>query len=91
MISLGRTVRFVLPIGAAEDVGFGRPANIVANKKIQPAVAVVIKPQARGGESPVFAKPALPGDIDECAFPGIAKQPVLPTPETNRSTNPSLL
>ena len=45
-IGFGRAIGFMLAVEAAKYVVLGRPLDIVADKKIEQPVAVVIKPQS---------------------------------------------
>ncbi len=67
----------MLSVEAAEHIALGRPFHIVADKEIEQAVAIVVKPQSRRAESLALAETARVGDVHECAFTGVAEQPVL--------------
>ncbi len=76
-IRFRRAVRLVLSVEAAEDVAFRRPLHVVADKKIEQPIAIVVEPQCGSAESLSFSQPAAVGHIDKRAFAGIAEQAVL--------------
>ncbi len=76
-IRFRRAIRLLLAVHAAMDVGLGRPAHVVADEQIQPAIAVVVEPQGRGAEAGAIAKACPRGDVHEGALAAVAKQAVL--------------
>ena len=76
-IRFGRAVGFVLTVEAAEYVVLRRPLHIVADKKIEQPIAIVIEPQCGRAEPFALAKPAVVGHIEKRAFPGVAEQAIL--------------
>src|SRR5580700_2963821 len=76
-IRLRRAVRLVLAVQAAEDIALRRPLHVVAHKKIEQTVAVVIEPKRRGAECETFPQAAAVGHIDESALARVVKEPVL--------------
>ena len=64
-------------VEAAEDVVLGGPLHVIADEEVEQAVAIVIEPEGRGAEAEAVAESALGGDVDECAFAGVAKEAVL--------------
>ena len=68
----------MLTVEAAEYIVFRRPFDIVANEKIEPAIAVVIDPQRRSAEAFALAQSASVGYIYKCSLSGIAEETVLP-------------
>jgi hypothetical protein len=67
----------VLAVKAAEDIALRRPLHIVADKKIEQAVAVVIEPERRCAECHALAQTAGIGHVDKSALAGIVEEPVL--------------
>ena len=56
----------------------GRPLHIIADKKIEQAVAVIIEPESGGAEPEAFPQPAGVGHIHKRSLAGIVEEPVLP-------------
>ena len=71
-VGFGRAIRLRLAVGAAEDVGLGGPADVVADHQIEQAVAVVVDPQGRGAEPGALAQARPVGDVDESSVAGVA-------------------
>ncbi len=67
----------MLTIQAAEDVGFQRPLDVVADEEVEEAVAVVVEPNGRRAEALTLAETRGIGDIDERPFAGVAEESVL--------------
>ena len=78
MERLGRAVGLVLSIHAAEHIMLGRPLHVVADEQIEQAIAIVIEPQRGCAQAAAAAQPGLVRDVDERAFAGVLKEPVLP-------------
>jgi len=76
-IGLGRAIGLVRAIQAAEDVVLGGPAHVVADEKIEQAVAVIVKPQCGSAEALMPEKPARTRDVNKCSFTGVSKKPAL--------------
>ena len=57
-VGLGRAIRLLLAVGAAEDVVLGRPLDVVADEEVEQAVAIEVEPERRGAERGPSAKPA---------------------------------
>ncbi len=77
-VRLGRAVGLRLPVGAAEDVVFDRPAHVVADEQIEMTVVVDVDPDRRRAEPLPSAEPARARRVDERALARVPKQPVLP-------------
>ncbi len=77
-IRFGRAIGFVFSVEAAENVVLGRPVHIVADKKIEMSVTVIIKPKSGSAERLSPAKPALFRYILKRAFARIPKKTILP-------------
>ena len=67
-IRLGRAVRFILAVEAAEHIVLRRPLHVIADEQIQQAVAVVVEPERRGAEARLASQAARFGDVDERAL-----------------------
>src|SRR2546430_14081768 len=76
-IRFGRAIGFVRAVEAAEDIVLGGPANIIADEKIEQAVAVVIKPQGRCAEALRFEEAAGTRGVHESPFAGAAEETAL--------------
>src|SRR5437899_8181213 len=76
-IRFGRAIGFVRAVEAAEDIVLGGPANIIADEKIEQAVAVVIKPQGRCAEALMFEEAAGTRGVHESPFAGVAEETAL--------------
>ena len=77
-IRLGRAVRLLLAVEAAEHVVLGRPLDVVADEQVEQPVAVEVEPDRRRAERLRPPSPLALRDIDERALAGVAKQAVLP-------------
>ena len=64
-------------VEAAKDVVFGRPANVVANEKIEKAVAVVVKPERGSAQALAAGKTAGARDLNKSAPAGVAEETAL--------------
>src|SRR5438876_11170037 len=73
-IRFGRAIGFVRAVEAAEDIVLGGPANIIADEKIEQAVAVVIKPQGRCAEGLMSEEAAGTRGVHESRFTGVAEE-----------------
>ena len=89
-IGLRRAVRLLLAVHAAEDVGLGRPADVVADEQVEPAVAVVVEPERRRAEALAVAEARLRGDVDEAPLPVLRNRRFWPTAVMRMSCQPSL-
>src|SRR5256886_16534094 len=74
-IRFGRAIGFVRAVKAAEDIVLGGPGNIIADEKIEQAVAVVIKPQGRCAEALMPEEAAGTRGVHESPFTGVAEEP----------------
>ena len=91
-VGFGRAVGFMLSVEAAEDVVLGRPLHIIADEKIEQAVAIVIEPERRSAEAVAAAEPAgLPVTSTKVPLPVLRKRRFWPTQVTKISGKPSLL
>src|SRR5439155_175009 len=61
----------------SEDIVLGGPANIIADEKIEQAVAVVIKPQGRCAEALMSEEAAGTRGVHESPFTGVAEETAL--------------
>ena len=68
----------MLTVEAAEHIVLRRPFDIVANEKIEQAIAVVINPQRRSAEALALTQSARVGYIHKCSLSGVAEETVLP-------------
>ncbi len=57
---------------------FGRPVHIIADEKIEMAVAIIIEPKSGRAEGRAAGEPAGFGDIAKCAFTCVQEQAILP-------------
>jgi hypothetical protein len=73
-ISFGCAIRFVFAVEAAEDIVLGGPANVVANKKVEKAVAIVIEPDGGCAETLLVEEARGFGDVDERALAGVPEK-----------------
>ena len=67
----------MLAVQAAKNVVLGRPFHVVAHKKIQLAVPVVVKPKRRCTKSQPVAQTRGIRCIHKRAFARISEQPIL--------------
>ena len=72
-IRFWRAVGLVFAIETAKHVVLRRPFHIIANEKIEQAVAVIVEPQCRRAESFVLAQSTAVGHIDKRALAGISE------------------
>src|SRR5580700_9265843 len=67
----------MLAVQAAEHVVLRRPLDVIANKKIKQAVAVVVEPESGRAKRQTFSQSAGAGYIHKSSFSCIVEQPVL--------------
>src|SRR5262249_45658243 len=78
MVGFRRAIGFACSIKTAKYVELRRPFHVVADKEIEEAIAIEIKPEGGGTERAASAQPGRSRYIDEGALPGISQQAILP-------------
>src|SRR5690606_31507077 len=73
-ISLRSAIRLLFAVQAAEDVLLRGPADVIADKKIQEAVTVVVEPHGRTAEALAAEEPGGFRDIREGPFARVSKK-----------------
>jgi len=75
-VGLGRVEAGMAEVGAAVDdagaFGGGVPLDIVDDKEVEMAVAIVVEPSGADGPAAVVVKPGLRGDVFEAALAEVA-------------------
>jgi len=76
-IGLRGAVGFVFAVQTAEDIGVGRPLNIVADKQVQQSIPIVVEPDGGSAEAFAIAKTACFGDIYKGPLPRVLEEAIL--------------
>ena len=76
-VGLGRAVRLLLAVEAAEDVVFGGPLDVVADEEIEQPVAIEVEPQGGCAEARPPVQPARARGVHEGALARVAEQAIL--------------